>query len=241
MKIIGNMTYRNDDGEVISKDEFDILCYTFQKKVDNAYNAKANQIISRINSVASNEKEKLWMLFDDLTSDNMSYDLQGTDGRGAYDYGYVFPPYKSWKIRQGTKYPVLLYNSGVCETYALAFEDLANKLGIPCRVVSGDTGMLHAWNVVLINNQLKQIDVTYAIICRKTHSKEDFFLKDTFPNRIITSNISDLKESMEEQYAQQHSRFHVVSRTNNQQHPHFHVVSRTDNNEEESKITNRRT
>ena len=47
----GNITYKNDNGEVISKDEFDILLDTFQKKVDNAYNAKANQIISRINKL----------------------------------------------------------------------------------------------------------------------------------------------------------------------------------------------
>ena len=38
-----NITYKNDNGEVISKDEFDILRDKFQKDVDNTYNEKANQ------------------------------------------------------------------------------------------------------------------------------------------------------------------------------------------------------
>ena len=153
---MGNITCRNDNGEVVSKEEFDILWDKFQKDVDDAYNEKAEQIISRINNVASTNIEKLWMLFDYLTSENMVYNLKGTtqDGRSALDYGYSFAPHKLWKIEQRTKYPALLNNSGVCKTYSLAFEDLANRLGIPCRVVYGYTGMEHAWNVVLINNQL---------------------------------------------------------------------------------------
>ena len=232
----GNITYKNDNGEVISKDEFDILRDKFQKDVDNTYNEKANQIISRINNIATSDEEKLWMLFDYLSSENMVYNLQGTtqDGRLALDYGYSFAPYKSWKIRQGTKYPTLLNNSGVCITYSLAFEDLANKLGIPCRVVNGYTGMEHAWNIVLINNQLKQIDVAYAIMNRKINNKNDFFLKDTLPNRTISSELSDLEKDMREQYSKEHPQIKIISRTDE---PTIKIISRTDNNEEEPKIT----
>lgn len=96
----GNITYKNDNGEVISKDEFDILRDKFQKDVDNTYNEKANQIIFRINNIVTSDEEKLWMLFDYLSSENMIYNLQGTtqDGRLALDYGHSFAPYKSWKI-----------------------------------------------------------------------------------------------------------------------------------------------
>ena len=234
--IIRNITYRNDDGEVISKDEFDILRDKFKKDVDNAYNKKANQIISRINSIATSDTEKIWMLFDYLSSENMSYDLQGTtqDGRFALDFGYSFAPYKSWKIQQGTKYPALLNNSGVCITYSLAFEDLANKLGIPCRVINGYTGMEHAWNVVLINNQLKHIDVAYAIMNRKINNKKDFFLKDTLSNRTINSNVSDLENDMREQYVKEHPRIKIISRTDA---PTIKIISRSDNNEKEPRIT----
>ncbi len=232
----GNITYKNDNGEVISKDEFDILRDKFQKDVDNTYNEKANQIIFRINNIATSDEEKLWMLFDYLSSENMIYNLQGTtqDGRLALDYGYSFAPYKSWKIRQGTKYPALLNNSGVCITYSLAFEDLANKLGIPCRVVNGYTGMEHAWNIVLINNQLKQIDVAYAIMNRKMNNKKDFFLKDTLSNRTISSNLSDLEKDLREQYTKEHPQIKIISRTDE---PTIKIISRTDNNEEEPKIT----
>ena len=232
----GNITYRNDNGEVISKNEHDILRNKFQEDVDNAYNEKASQIISRIKSVATSDIEKLWMLFDYLTADNMSYNLQGTtqDGRLALDYGYSFAPYKSWKIQQGTKYPALLNNAGVCITYSLAYEDLANKLGIPCRVISGYTGMEHAWNVVLINNQVKQIDVAYAIMNKRINNKKDFFLKDTFPNRTISSDLSDLERNMKEQYAKEHPHIKIISRTDK---PTIKIISRKDDNDEEPKIT----
>ena len=257
----GNINYRNDNGEAVSKEEFDILRDKFQKDVDNAYNEKANQIISIINSEATSDTDKLWMLFNYLSSENMVYDLQGRtlDGRNATHPGYNFAPYKTYLIPQKTKYPALLNNSGVCITFSLAFEDLANRLGIPCRVVNGDTGMEHAWNVVLINNQLMQIDVTYAIINRRINNKKDFFLKTVLPNRTVSSNLSDLESDMREQYAKEHPQnakehpqnvkehpqikihsrtdkptIKIISRTDK---PTIKIISRTDDNDEEPKIT----
>lgn len=87
----------------------------------------------------------------------MQYNLQRTtsDGRMAIDVQYEFPQ----KLESFSQYkvPTLLNNSGICKAYSLAFEDIANKLGIPCRVVTGYTGMEYAWNIVLINGKLNML------------------------------------------------------------------------------------
>lgn len=239
--IIKDITYRNDAGEVVSKDEFDREYSLFEQAVENSYNSKANALISRINSVATNDLEKLWMLFDYLTSVNMHYDLQGTtpDGRRAIDNGYSFSNYKTWRIFQYTKYPALINNAGICITFSKAFEDLSNKLGIPCRVVEGFTGMEHSWNIVLINNEIKHIDIAFAIMNRNNRNKKDFFLKNLgeLGYRTIDSSIPDLKVEMQQQYSELHPRIKIISRTDVHQEPKMTIISRTDVPTDKSKIT----
>ena len=220
------IVYRNDNDEIVSKEEYESELAKFQINVDAQYNIIVNELLKEINNNAHSDKEKLWMLYDYLTSENMSYDLtvHPTDTRSATPQRYSFRNYKKLSIAQDSKYPAILNNSGVCITYSLAFEDLANRLSIPCRVVKGYTGMDHAWNVVLIDNEVKQIDVSYAIMNRKISDKKDFFLKNSFNGRTITSSISDLERDMRKQ---QYLR----------EHPQIVINSRTDDGEEEPRIT----
>lgn len=229
---IKSIIYRNDDGNIVSKEEFEREYNKFEQEVDDCYNLKANDIISRINSIASTDLEKLWMLYDYLTSEDMIYDLQqiSPTGRRALDYGYPFSKYKTWKIPQETKYPVLIYKSGVCGSYALAFEDLANKLGIPCRKVNGFTGMDHGWNIVLINNNIKHIDVAYAIMNKQRRNKKDFFLRDfkELGNRTISSDVRKLELEMKEQYNKQRPKIKINSKSDILPKSVMTVISRND-------------
>ena len=235
----GNITYRNDMGEIVTKEEFERERQRFEKDVNEAYESKANEIISRINSSTQNDIQKLWLLYDYLTGDNMQYNLQRTtsDGRMAIDVQYEFPPYRNWKVSHSTKYPALLNNSGVCRTYSLAFEDIANKLGIPCRVVTGYTGMEHAWNIVLINGEVKHVDVAYAIMRRNFSDKRDFFLKkfdeliQHSGSRTITNSVNELTNEMIDQYKQLHPQIRVISRTDIETTPKITVINRTDTDE----------
>ena len=232
----GNITYRNDLGEIVTKGKFEQERQKFEKDVNEAYESKVNEIISKINDITSDDSQKLWLLFDYLTGDNMKYNLQGTtpSGRRATDVKYDFPPYRTWKIPQGTKYPAILNNSGVCSTFSLAFEDIANKLGIPCRIVTGDTGMEHEWNIVLLNGEIKHIDVAYAIMKRNFSDKENYFLKSLGEliqyggSRRITSSLDELTTDMVNQYNLSHSKIRVISRTDIQSAPKFTVINRTD-------------
>ena len=204
----GKITYRNDLGEIVTKEEFEQARQKFERDVNEAYESKANEIISRINSSTSDDEEKLWLLFDYLTGDNMRYNLPETtaDGRMAIDVQYEFPPYRNWKISHGTKYPALLNNSGVCKTYSLVFEDIANKLGIPCRMVTGYTGMNHAWNIVLINGEIKHVDVAYAMMRRNFSDRRNYFLKSFHEliqqggSRTMDNSVDELSCDMMNQY-----------------------------------------
>ncbi len=72
------------------------------------------------------------------------------------------------------KESALLNGFGVCAGFSDAFTDVANRLGIPCVTVAGKTGTVrsihgkdvkvgHAWNQVLIDGEVKNIDVTYGL------------------------------------------------------------------------------
>lgn len=225
--IIKQVNYTNGFGEIVSKEVFEIERAKFENEVEFAYNKKANEILSKINNIATNDTEKLWILYDYLTADNMHYNLQETtqDGRLALDIQYDFAPYTTWKISHSTKYPALLNNAGVCKTFSLAFEDLANKLGIPCRVVTGFTGMEHAWNIVLIHNQIKHIDVAYALMFKEHINKKNYFLKnlEELGSRTIDLSVNELIIEMQNQYNQIHPKINVINRSDME--PKIHIIS----------------
>ena len=229
MKIL-NKHYYDDNGNTVSEEEFQILYQEFENKYKKKYEDIVNQIISQINQRCTGNKQKLKMLFDYLTSDDMKYDLRQTtaDGRRAIVFTYRFPPYITWGIESGSKYAVILNHSGVCRSYSEAFEDICSRMNIPCELVLGDTGMDHAWNVVMENGILKHIDIAYAIMNRTRHNKYDYFMK-TFDelqqvagHRTMNNSIDELKEHLT-------PKIKVTKRTDNQT-PKIKVIDRSDKN-----------
>ncbi len=59
-----------------------------------------------------------------------------------------------------TAYGVLVEHCSVCQGYALAFMDLANRAGINTYYVSSE-GINHAWNLVELNEKLYFVDCTW--------------------------------------------------------------------------------
>ncbi|KGM93805.1 transglutaminase [Clostridium botulinum] len=60
-------------------------------------------------------------------------------------------------------YGILVKNTGVCESYAKAMYELLTASGIKCKYVTGYTnqGGGHAWNMVKLDNQWYNLDVTW--------------------------------------------------------------------------------
>lgn len=236
---ITNKNYVDDNGNKVSEEEFQILYRDFENKYKKKYEDFLNQLIAQINNRCSNNRQKIKMLFDYLTSDDMKYDLRQTttDGRRSIGFTYEFPPYKSWGINNSTKYAVILNHSGVCGSYSEAFKDICNKMDIPCEIVTGYTGMDHAWNVVMEDGVLKHIDIAYAIMNRNRQDKQNYFMKTYEELQQIagrrTMNIStdELKERLTPKIKviKRSDKIKVISRTDNK----IKVIKRNDLNGEE--------
>ena len=53
-------------------------------------------------------------------------------------------------------------NSGTCASFSIAFNNIMDKLDIPCKIIISDD-MTHEWNQVFINNEWRNIDITEGI------------------------------------------------------------------------------
>lgn len=92
-----------------------------------------------------------------------------------YDFGYTI--YDA--------HGVLLLGTGVCQSFALAYQMLLNEVGIPNRYVTGIGGGdgkkdFHAWNLVNIEGNWYHVDVTWDEAGGHTYFlKSDAYMKKT--------------------------------------------------------------
>ncbi len=63
-------------------------------------------------------------------------------------------------IESFSAYGVFVKRTAVCQGYALAYKYLLNQVGIDCYMVTSDA-MDHAWNLVELDGQYYQVDVTW--------------------------------------------------------------------------------
>lgn len=211
MKIF-NQNYYNDNGERITKKEHEKEIKRFLETIDSKYEKEVEKIINRIKETARTDEEKLWLLFDFFTGNDMVYnDSAGYDPErtGAYLVFYPVDGYKNWKIGHQTKYPAILHKSGVCITYSKAFEDLANRLKIPCRSIGfeGYNGRVgHEWNYVLINNEFRHIDIAMFLQGRRASSNLDKRMYYLINDRAVPPDIdkNSLEREMKVQYDTEH-------------------------------------
>ncbi|WP_092324251.1 leucine-rich repeat protein [Butyrivibrio sp. YAB3001] len=101
------------------------------------YENAVSKILSGMNKSWSDE-EKLFYLHDYLVT-HIQYD-------GTYS--------------NYSAYDALVNHVCVCQGYAAAFDDLANRAGIPAAMVTSNA-MRHGWNAVKVNNKWYYIDCTW--------------------------------------------------------------------------------
>lgn len=163
-----------------------------KEKLEKLWIQKTEIIINEIKSRTSNPFERLRLLFEYFTKDDMKYVLHNVteNGRKAIpDFYYL----DGAGYTSGDKYSAVFNKEGLCASYSLAFENIANRLGIPCRVVIGNAGMDHAWNVVMIGKRVYHIDIAFALLYRS--SKYNYFLADGF-NRTYNCNYEKIIDEM---------------------------------------------
>ena len=113
--------------------------------------------------------------------DYLKWHCQGWTVKAIYDYICSNVTYdhdnlndKSYSLKY-TAYAALINKTAVCQGYASLFYRLALDAGVDTRVISGEAGGPHAWNIVKLNGKYYNLDSTWDA-GRSTYA---YFLKNT--------------------------------------------------------------
>ena len=102
-----------------------------------------------------------------------------------------YPPTEPYAPVTHTAYGALKNGVAVCEGYACAAKLMLNKLGIPCDIQVGTCigGGGHGWNLVQLDGQWYQLDVTWN---DQSASREDYLLvNDSYMQKSRTWEYSN--------------------------------------------------
>lgn len=103
------------------------------------FNEKAEEILNGARGLESDfEKEKY---VHDALADRIDYNLSAPMNQSAYS--------------------ALVNGSTVCAGYARAFQYLMQQLGVPCYYCTGFAGENHAWNIIKLDDDFYNVDVTW--------------------------------------------------------------------------------
>lgn len=104
-------------------------------------------------------------------------------------------------------YSALVNTRTVCAGYAKAFQYVMQKLGVPCYYVTGYAGQNHAWNMILLDDDYYNVDVTWDdtnpntrdyFNCSDAEFESDHIRKDLsvyLPACLGTAYGSDIREN----------------------------------------------
>ena len=115
---------------------------------------KAKSIVKGFSVNRSNEKdiqdaEKALRIHDYLIN-LADYNVGGKEARNVDE-----------KVNNHSAYGVLIKGTGVCESYAKAFQLLAKEMSLDSLYLKGYAGELHAWNIVKIGQDWYRLDATW--------------------------------------------------------------------------------
>ncbi len=159
------------------------------------------ELVTKLTSPYKTETEKVRSIFRWVT-ENISYDIYGYQNIDSIYTGFWQPDYlkddsiikRDYNERIVNK--VFKEKKAICDGYSRLFKSLCDEANIKCEIITGiirwqsdpigvATKREHAWNAVLINNDWKLIDATWAIgyanhgVTKFTKLYNDFFF---FPN-----------------------------------------------------------
>ena len=134
--------------------------YFFSKEKVKEYNRKiekvVNELAGKLRLLECTEYEKELRIHDWICQ-NIAYDYEGTDKRKL-----------SRVIASHNILGVFAHHKAQCEGIAKAVKVLLNAVDVKCIVVTGDAvkngeSVPHAWNIVNIDGEPYQLDVTWDI------------------------------------------------------------------------------
>lgn len=125
---------------------FQFTYYTTRSQ-ENQVNSKVSALRKSLGLSGKSQYEKVCLIYDWIC-DNVTYD---------YDHLYMGTDYPL----QFTAYGACIDNTCVCQGYAVFFYRMALEEGIDARVITGDGGGPHAWNIVRLDGKYYNLDSTW--------------------------------------------------------------------------------
>lgn len=199
--------------------------YSWEYNVNVTYlgskskDTKLKKLTKKITKGCKTDFEKVKAVHDWLVL-NTKYDIENTSREASHT--------ANGAINKGL---------AVCEGYAKAFMCMMNILNIPCKIVTGDAGGSHAWNVVKLGKKWYQIDVTwddpipdrkneigynYFLLTDKQLSKDHSWIKSDYPKcntksdkyiykmYNVCKNADDVKAELQNQMNKGNSNYQIL-------------------------------
>ena len=126
------------------------LIYTVNYLSDADQEAQVDQteaeVLQSLDLTDKTDEQKVKAIYDYICS-NVSYDYTNLND-DTYSQKY-------------TAYAALIDKTAVCQGYASLFYRMSLDAGVDCRVISGDAGGPHAWNIVKLGDKYYNLDSTW--------------------------------------------------------------------------------
>ena len=148
--------------------EFNITQEEFPETSAQFYNT-VNTLLTQVQNLSDYEKERR---IHDLLIEKIEYDKGADMNQSAYS--------------------ALVEGKSVCAGYARAYQDLMQRMGIPCYYCTGFAGEDHAWNIVALDDGYYNVDVTWDDTPGGEYdyfNKTDKQYEDTHVRRDLSINL----------------------------------------------------
>ena len=169
--ILGVRSYAYNYGTMMLTVEYDYTVEEMQQRQTEIL-AEGKKIISEIITADMDDAAKRRAIYDYLEA-NTTYDDAACDDAMENNFQGMNQDYRD----SFSTYGILVKKTGVCQSYAYAFDYLCELAGVKCIVVTGNMmGYLpHAWNKVEIDGEWFVVDVTNN---EKSLGVEDFMYEN---------------------------------------------------------------
>ena len=148
--------YENKDGSYIAELSIQ-YSGTQQEREEHRLELKQalHEIEQQIRTDLPELQDELYLRIAQAVAERASYDNEMSD---ASIEETLTPQMRFLR----TAYGALCDGRSVCTSYAAAFKALCDRFSLPCWVMMGDyDGTGHAWNCVLLDGELRYVDVTF--------------------------------------------------------------------------------
>ena len=137
--------YLSDDNYLCMSIVFTMTYYTTAAQ-EAVVTEKVNEVIASLDLTYADAYTKLKAIYDYICA-NVTYDYENLNDT-------------SYKLKHSA-YAALIDGTAVCQGYALLMYRMALDLGIDCRLIAGDGGGPHGWNIAEIDGLYYNLDSTW--------------------------------------------------------------------------------